>query len=272
MRLRCPAKINLWLKILRRRPDGYHELQTLMLPLALADEMRFAPARNIVLECDHADVPKDENNLAVRAAHALKERFGVRRGAKIFLHKRIPVGGGLGGGSSNAATTLVALNRLWNLGATDAELRQIAVALGSDVAFFLDPRPSLCLGRGEIVTPAANAAKWERCWFLLANPGFGVSTKWAYEHYDARPIPTPKSPIRNSLEPTVFAKFPILALLKSALRRHGARAATMSGSGATVFGIVRSRAEGQRIARKLQEEFGPTLWRCVTRMMRGRRE
>ncbi len=289
MRTRSPAKINLWLKILGRRPDGFHQLNTLMIPLSLADSMTFERAeKGIRLNCSDLTLPTDERNLVVRAALALQKKFGVRAGARIMLRKSVPVGGGLGGGSSNAATTLVALNQFWKLGANDAELLEIASALGSDVAFFLQSKPALCEGRGEIVTSVECVGALSKCWFVLVNPSFGVSTKWAYQHSGAKKVPSPKSKVQspksevlgvalpedvgklarlleNSLEKPVFTKFPLLALLKRSLLRHGALGAAMSGSGATVFGIVRSRADGDRVARALRAEFGPTLWTCVAR-------
>ena len=255
-----------------------------MVPIDLADSMRFEPAsRGITLVCSDPTLPTDDRNLVVRAAKALASKFSVRKGVKIVLEKRIPIGGGLGGGSSNAATTLQALNQLWRIGAMEPVLRKIGAQLGADVPFFLQRQPAVCTGRGDQIWPLNNWDALRHCWFFLANPGFGVATKWAYEHWGARQLkqgmsmerrPALTLPLEvtkvarlfeNSLEAPVFAKFPILALLKAVMLRNGALGATMSGSGATMFGLVEERSEGVRLAKVLRTRFGAGLWTYVAR-------
>lgn len=267
-----PAKINLYLRIVGKRPDGYHELETVMLPLDFGDTMTFEPRpTGIALECSDPRLPVDDRNLVVRAA----KLFGTR-GAKITLQKRTPLAAGLGGGSSNAATTLLALNQ----GESPAALNALAAQLGSDINFFLAGGAALCRGRGELVEPVAcklTAA------ILLANPGFGISTKWAYESWAkaAELIGHPPEvslllralaeddleavcrSLYNSLEAPSVGKFPVLALLKDAMRDGGAGGALMSGSGATVFGLFAGAAAAEACAAHLRQEFGPSLWTMV---------
>jgi len=277
-----PAKVNLYLQITGKRADGYHELETVMLPLDLGDTLTFElqPA-GIVLECNDPRLPVDDTNLIVRAAQKLAERFGVTAGAKITLEKRTPLAAGLGGGSSNAATSLVALNNLWNVGASRAELDELAASMGSDINFFLAGGAALCRGRGEQVEPLEcrlSAA------ILLVNPGFGISTKWAYESWkEAAQRLTVAPPavslltralakndldavcqsLYNSLETPSVGKFPVLELLKSGMRTAGATGALMSGSGATVFGLFADTDVAEACAQQIREEFGPSAWTAV---------
>jgi len=176
MKVRCPAKINLYLRILGKRPDGFHELETLMCPVSIFDEMEFenGPA-DVELQIEGADIPAGEDNLVVRAVRLLQEATGLRNGVRIRLRKQIPVGGGLAGGSSNAALTLRALNTFWKAGLSEAQLGQAAAKLGSDINFFLQDGPAICRGRGELVEPVELAGEWQA---LLINPGFGVPTPW----------------------------------------------------------------------------------------------
>ena len=272
-----PAKINLYLKILGKRPDGYHELETVMLPLEFGDEITLQSLKTgCVLECDHPGLPSDDSNIALRAAKLLAEHFGGKWGAKITLRKRTPLAAGLGGGSSNAAAVLMGLNRLWNLNASGETLHELAARLGSDVNFFLASGAALCRGRGEQIEPIA-------CKFtgtiLLVNPGFGISTKWAYENWAkaaAESRLTGKSPevsllvralaeddlagvaqcLFNSLEIPSVRKFPVLGLIKKAMCENGAAGALMSGSGATVFGLFAK----QRRCGTVRSADSRTIW------------
>jgi 4-diphosphocytidyl-2-C-methyl-D-erythritol kinase len=269
-----PAKINLYLRIAGKRPDGYHELETVMLPLDFGDALTFEPREaGIELVCDDPRLPVDETNLVVRAAKLL----GVT-GAKITLQKRTPLAAGLGGGSSNAATTLRALGK----NESPARLHELAAKLGSDINFFLAGGAALCRGRGEIVEPIGcrlSAA------VLLVNPGFGISTKWAYERWAATQLTAPPPPVSllvraladddlggvgrslyNSLEAPSLGKFPVLQLLKEAMMAGGAAGALMSGSGATVFGLFAEAAAAQNCAAHIRQEFGPSTWTAVTRV------
>lgn len=277
-----PIKVNLYLRIVGKRADGYHDLETLMVPLDFGDTLTFAPAeRGITLSCDTPSLPTDDTNLVVRAAKKLAERFGVTRGAAMTLTKRAPLAAGVGGGSSNAAFTLLGLNKLWELGATDAQLGEIAATLGSDINFFMAGGAALCRGRGEQVVPVMFRLK---AFVLLINPGFGISTKWAYESWakaasrlTAQPpdatlllraletnnLAAASAALYNSLEAPSVGKFPVLDLLKRAMRENGAAGALMSGSGASVFGLFADAADAERAALKVRDEFGPSMWTRV---------
>jgi 4-diphosphocytidyl-2-C-methyl-D-erythritol kinase len=267
-----PAKVNLYLRIAGKRADGYHELETVMLPLALGDTLTFEPRPSgIELVCDDPRLPVDDNNLVVRAAKSL----GVP-GARITLQKRTPLAAGLGGGSSNAATTLMALGQ----GESPARLNELAARLGSDINFFLAGGAAVCRGRGELVEPVGCKLKAS---ILLVNPGFGISTKWAYANWAATRL-TAKPPavsvltralaegdldgvcrsLYNSLEAPSVGKFPVLELLKETMRDGGAAGALMSGSGATVFGLFADAKAAETAGREVREQFGPSMWTQVT--------
>jgi 4-diphosphocytidyl-2-C-methyl-D-erythritol kinase len=246
------AKINWTLDILGRRSDGYHELRTIYQMVSLCDDLIFLEAeRDIQVACDDARVPTDESNLVFKAAELLRRACGGKKGARIEITKRIPVAAGLGGGSSNAAATLLGLQRLWNVEIDDAESLKAAASLGSDVPFFLMGGTALGIGRGEEVYPIEEV----NCDHLvLVNPGFAVSTASAYGMLSrlttadaVRIIPftfVAAKAIRelpfaasNDLEQVVLAAHPEIAEIKRSLLRIGARHAVMSGSGATVFGV-----------------------------------
>lgn len=277
-----PIKVNLYLRIVGKRADGYHELETVMAPLDFGDTLAFAPAEHgITMSCNHPALPTDDTNLVMRAAKAVAQHFGVSQGAHIALTKRAPLAAGVGGGSSNAAATLRGLNELWKLGATPAQLNEIAASLGSDVNFFLAGAAALCRGRGEQVTPIRFRL---RATVLLVNPGFGISTKWAYERWsqlagrltdsppdvtllvralEANDLEGVGASLYNSLEASSLRKFPVLELLKQAMREAGAAGALMSGSGASVFGLFAEATAAQEAAQALREDFGPSLWAQV---------
>jgi 4-diphosphocytidyl-2-C-methyl-D-erythritol kinase len=282
-----PAKINLYLRIVGRRPDGYHELETVMLPLDFGDQITLRSRKtNVILACDNPQLPTDDSNLAVRAARTLSEALDTERGAKITLKKRTPLAAGLGGGSSNASTTLLGLNRLWKLKASSGQLHAVAASLGSDINFFMAGGAALCRGRGEKIEPIP--CKFSGA-ILLVNPGFGISTKWAYESWaraaaESRltaPPPEVSLLLRalaeddlagvsrclfNSLEAPSIRKFPVLELIKNSMRDSGAAGALMSGSGATVFGLFPDAKLAKASARKVREQFGPSMWTQVTRL------
>ena len=283
-----PAKINLYLRITGKRADGYHDLETIMLPLDFGDEIvcQLRPT-GLSMECDNATLPTDDRNLALRAARQLAERCQVKQGAHIILRKRTPLAAGLGGGSSNAAIVLATLNRLWNLNASPATLHELAAGMGSDINFFLAGSTALCRGRGEQVEPVPCRLS---ATVLLINPGFGISTKWAYESWAkaAAGLTVAPPPVTlltralaeddlagvaaamfNSLEAPSVGKFPVLDLLKDALRTNGAAGAMMSGSGATVFGLFAKASDAVRAATQIREEFGPSMWTHVTRAARS---
>lgn len=255
------AKLNWTLDVLFRREDGYHELRTIYQTVSLHDSLRFtATAGALEIVCEDDRVPTDDTNLAHKAASLLRETTGTKTGARIEIKKRIPVAAGLGGGSSNAAATLVGLVRLWRVTISERELFDLAARLGSDVPLFLIGGTVLGVGRGEEVYPIEQA---DCTHLLLVNPGFGVSTAVAYGRLarltrkDApRIIPFTllaakavcELPLaaRNDLEATVTAAHPEIAEVKRQLISAGARHALMSGSGATVFGVFDNSETSER--------------------------
>jgi 4-diphosphocytidyl-2-C-methyl-D-erythritol kinase len=270
---RSPCKVNLLLNILGKRPDGFHELETVMHPVALYDTLSFErKGATIALSCAAADVPTDTTNLVCRAAELFRERAKVNEGVSIHLEKKIPVGGGLGGGSANAAVTLLALNELF--GNPLDNLHDLAAQLGSDVPFFLQSRPALATGRGEKIEPLDFFPALRGKWFLLIYPGFGVPTPWAYKNL----MPPYGKPDRarefirvlkgptlegaefyNSLEAPVLRKYPLLQLFQEFLKANGALASLMSGSGSTTFAICADEAQARELERKTQQKFEP-VW------------
>jgi 4-diphosphocytidyl-2-C-methyl-D-erythritol kinase len=279
--LKAPAKINWFLKILGRRDDGFHEIQSLIQKVSLYDTLKISDAGNLILESDCNIDEKD--NLVYRAAALLKERYSVRKGARMELHKNIPAGAGLGGGSSDAASALTGLNQLWSLGLPMETLGEIAAILGSDVPFFLYGPASLASGRGERLTPYETGKKFN---ILLVKPPFDISTAWAYgglkaaglaendirhlkESGNMKEVDTKltkktekvnniKLLIRNieearfsaisgyalnDLESVAIREFHVIAEIKSRMYELGAHFSLMSGSGSTVFGVFGSREE-----------------------------
>ena len=273
MQKRSPCKVNLLLNILGKRPDGFHELETVMYPVGIYDTLEFQrKAGGITLACADASLPTDATNLVYRAAALFFEAAKIKAGADIRLEKRVPVGGGLGGGSANAAVTLLALNEMF--GAPLSDLHPLASQLGSDVPFFLQSQPALATGRGEKIETLNSFPALTGKWFLLLSPGFGVSTPWAYKNLQP-PYGKPEraaelikslgtgtldaSLFYNSLEAPVLRKHPLLQLFQEFLRDNGALVAMMSGSGSTTFAICSDEAQARELERKTQEKFGP-LW------------
>ena len=250
MRVRCPAKVNLHLEVLGRRPDGYHEVRTVLQAIDLWDELAATPAPSITLTCDDPALACDATNLVVRAAVRLRERLGPGPGARLHLVKGIPVGGGLGGGSSDAAGALLLLDRLWRGGLPREALAEIAAELGSDCPFFLWGGTALGTGRGERIEPLPASPPLE---LVLGFPPYGIPTAEVYRRLPALTPPAPGvtvralltkfppekdfGPARNDLEGAVLAGWPELGAFRACLRGHGARLALVSGSGSTVFGV-----------------------------------
>jgi len=268
MQVLAPAKINLSLRVLGRRADDFHEIETLIVPIALHDVLTIErQSRWIDFVCDDRSLPQNDQNLVVRAAKSFLATTKARGGVKISLQKKIPHGAGLGGGSSDAAAILLALNQLFGTKLSPDELVSIGSEIGSDVPFFLNESPALCKGRGEIVTTAKVK---ERLFFLLFKPSFGVSSKWAYSRWQtSREIPgvdyceqkLGDKILVNDLERPVFQKFVFLAQLKSWLRQQPeVDAALMSGSGSTVFAVTRPNADRNGLARRAREELDRELW------------
>lgn len=269
--VRAPAKINWFLSVLGRRPDGYHEISSAMQLVGLSDEIEIEDDDGLSLVSE-MDIPQSVN-LAYRAAALLRERTGFRGGAKLTLRKRTPSAAGLGGGSSDAAAALAGLNRFWGLGLGTDRLMRIAAEIGSDVPFFLNGPFACVSGRGELVQPAPASGPYP---LLLVKPDIGVSTAWAYgalKKLTKKPIDIKlfchaldrgdfdllQSMTANDLEEPVVRSYPVVGEIRRALTESGALFAAMSGSGPTLFGVFGSRAEAERA----EAAFGGH-WRQVT--------
>ena len=282
--VRAYAKINLDLRVLGARPDGFHELRTVFQSISLHDTIECIPREGpLTLECGVAGVPLDRSNLIWRAAEALwraLRRNGSPAGLVIRLDKRIPLQAGLGGGSADAAATLVALAHAWRVALRPAQLTDVAASLGADVPFFLAGGTALGLGRGDEIYPLADLP---RHWIVLLVPGFGVATSEAYGWYATEralargpvarepqhvsgPWPSRAAQMVNDLEPSIARHHPEIDQMKAALRRVGAAAAAMSGSGSAVFGLFQKR----RDALSAVERLGGSGWRVLLTESLGR--
>src|SRR6476646_6924776 len=273
MQVIAPAKINLSLKVLGRRSNGFHEIETFIAPISLCDEIMIeqrSGKQQITLRCDDPSVPKGEDNIVVRAAKVFFEETKVSGGVAIVLKKRIPHSAGLGGGSSDAASTLLALNELFETKLPREALAKMAEMIGSDVPFFIFQSAAVCKGRGELVSPSRLR---EQLSVLLMKPEFGVPTQWAYSRWrDSRAIPGvsygaqhfSQQSFVNDLERPVFEKFVSLAQLKLwLLKQPEVGAALMSGSGSTIFAVLRSNVDADLLAKRAKAELDPELWTCA---------
>ena len=269
MQVLAPAKINLSLKVLGKRPDGFHEIETVIAPISLHDKVEIEKQnRWIDFSCDDPTLSIADDNLVVRAAKLFLEQAGIKGGLSIKLEKRIPHGAGLGGGSSDAAATLCALNELFKTKLSPEDLAGLATRIGSDVPFFLFESAAVCRGRGEIVEPIALKKKLP---LLLFKPAFGVPTAWAYSRWQASkelpgasygPQNLDGQTFLNDLERPVFEKFVFLAKLKTwLLQQKEVSAALMSGSGSTVFAVLRDEVNGDLVAKRAKE-LDRAIWIC----------
>jgi 4-diphosphocytidyl-2-C-methyl-D-erythritol kinase len=260
------AKINLGLRVLGRRDDGYHEIRTVFQTVTLHDKLTFEATADgrLELTCTDPEIPTDESNLVLRAASALRKRYGVSRGARMMLEKRVPAGGGLGGGSSDAAVTLLALARLWDLKAEARELSELGARLGADVPFFLMGGTALGTGTGTEIAPLEDAPKTH---LVVATPAVRVSTAEAYKALGAPALTKAEALVNlsvsrteadfpdslcdvmsNDFEAVVVRLHPEIARVRAALRGAGAARALLSGSGSSVYGIFESELEAGRAA------------------------
>ena len=257
--VKAPAKINLFLRVVGRRPDGYHEIESFMQKVELADQLHiFAEGDKITLSCPGTDLPEDEGNLVFRAAQLFFKTTGIQPGVRIVLEKNIPVAAGLGGGSSDAAAALLGLNDLFAGQLTQDQLQKMAVNLGADVPFFVKPcSAAMAAGIGEQLQEMEPLTDIR---ILLVNPGFAVSTKWVYENL---PLTTNSNPYilargrklpddffsnllalsneqGNDLEAVTIKRYPQIGEIKESMRQAGAATVLMSGSGPTVYGLFLS--------------------------------
>jgi 4-diphosphocytidyl-2-C-methyl-D-erythritol kinase len=264
--VRAPAKVNLFLEVLHRRSDGYHELATLMAAVSLYDTLLFgdAPSGTVRLQCDRPELSAGPDNLICRAAELLRRRTGLNHGADIRLWKRIPMAAGLGGGSSDAAAALAGLNVLWRLGLNWIELASLGAELGSDVPFFFAGRAAWCRGRGEKVEAVALARPLD---FVLVSPPVGLSTAEVFRNVAVPSAPESGAEARqaveagdavelgrrlyNRLQATAERLCPLVGELRERLTALGPAGSLMTGSGSTVFALCRSPEESLSVARGL---------------------
>ena len=279
------CKVNLLLNILGRRADGFHELETVMQPVPLHDRLVFArQGSGVELTCSDARLPVDGANLVHRAATSFLHAAGSTEGVQIHLEKRVPLAAGLGGGSGNAATTLLALNDLFGQPLAAPQLAEIAAALGSDIPYFLQNGPALATGRGEQIQPLAAFPALRGATLLLIHPGFGISTPWAYQQLARFPQALAGTPGRaqqlvellqdpdlvrageqfyNALEAPALDKYPILALYQEFLRAQGAAATLMSGSGSTTFALFAEATLAGTAMERFKSKFGGNVWTAL---------
>ncbi len=269
---RAPAKLNLYLRVVGKRPDGYHEIETLFERIDLADELTFEPADDLQLTCNDPQISSGEDNLVIKAARALQQHAGTTQGAHIHLTKRIPIAAGLGGGSSDAATTLVGLNLLWKLQRDRSSLMELAGTLGSDIPFFLCDESPFAIGRGrgercESFVPTGI----QQLAHILVVPSERLSTKDVYT--DGEFNLTASKPsitmllhafsngslselaqgLWNDLEPEAIRRCPVIARIQASLHELGCLGIRVSGSGSAVFGLCRDSAHAQQLARELRQ-------------------
>ena len=261
--VKAPAKINLTLDVLHKRPDGFHEVEMIMTTVDLADRIGLESREDGIIKIISADryVPDDQRNLAYQAAKLLKDTYNVQAGVSIVLEKRIPVAAGLAGGSSDAAATLKGLNRLWNLQLTADQLAEHGAKIGSDVSFCVYGGTALATGRGEKIQELPSPPN---CWIILAKPSIGVSTADVYGGLKVNEIihPDTSEMIRaikekdyelmcatmgNALESVTLKLYPEVSTIKEQMMKFGADAVLMSGSGPTVFGLVQHESRVNRI-------------------------
>jgi len=253
MTIRAPAKINLHLRILRKRPDGYHDIETIFERIALFDRITLRSSKNgkIRIFCDNPAVPKGKTGLAYRAAALLRKEFRIKDGIDVRIVKKIPVAAGLGGGSSDAAGILTGLNKIWRLSLNAARLSEFGKKLGADVSFFLkDCSFAAGTERGDAITPLRCRKKF---WHLLISPPVRLLSKDMYGAYKKKSCPS--SFFSNDLEQIVLKKAPLVARIKRALKKVGLTYSLVSGSGPSVFSLFESRKEAVRARELLLRRF-----------------
>jgi len=274
--LESPAKVNLRLEILEKREDGYHELRTIFQKISLHDTLHFSlkKKRGVSIAADHPKLPVGKDNLVHRAAQSMLKVASYRGGVDIEIEKRIPLGAGLGGGSSNAATTLMALNHLLEIGLPKKELMEMGLEIGADVPFFFFRGGAIGSGIGERL----KRVELPDLWYILIYPNFEVSTRWAYQNFVLTNrqfhlnlqglLKTPEGVSRillNHLEAVVSKKYPEISLMKKTLVSAGALGALMTGSGPTVFGLFdgeRSSTAGYKKIRRMAEKKGWAVFKA----------
>jgi 4-diphosphocytidyl-2-C-methyl-D-erythritol kinase len=282
------AKINWSLEILGKRPDGYHEVRTVLQTISLHDDLHFEGSEDgsVALSCDDPEIPTDDRNLIIRAAYALKDRYQVKLGARVRLRKRIPAKAGLGGASSNAAITLLALAQIWQVALTLPPVLELAAGLGADVPFFLLGGRSLATGTGSTVMPLVDTDSAIQH-LIVITPKASVATADAYAAFSSRALTTmgtdpilsssrneaisensgqwsPYAELKNDFESVIFDIEPEIRRAKEMLLQAGAFRALLAGSGSSVFGIFADQKAQQRAINEIQSESGWRVFPCVT--------
>ena len=269
------AKINLGLRILRRREDGYHDIETVLQTIDLADCLSFSliETTDILITASHTAIPTDQSNLCFRAALLLRESAQICKGCRIHIKKKVPVGAGLGGGSSNAAAALLALNQLWKVDCSSSQLVELAKQLGSDVPFFLHPGTALATGRGEILKYFNPT--WDY-YVVVVYPKILISSHWAYENYKINLTNSKKDVkldsylshkiqlyefarlFKNDFEKIVFVHYPWLQVIKENIQRSGAFYASLSGSGSAIYGLFMNKSDAESVYYHFKKQY-PTF-------------
>jgi 4-diphosphocytidyl-2-C-methyl-D-erythritol kinase len=277
-----PCKVNFLLNLLGKRPDGFHELETLMHPVPVSDRLTFdRKGTTIHLTCSDPTLPVNSKNLVYRAAELFLNAANIKEGVRMHLEKIVPTAAGLGGGSGDAAVTLLALNELFEQPLPSEKIYELASSLGSDIPFFLQSGPAIGTGRGEKIKTLAPFDCLRGKSMILVHPGFGISTPWAYQQMSNFPDAQNGKPGRaeklaaalsrgnwedaakdfyNSLEAPALKKYPLLVLFQEFFRKQGALVSLMSGSGSATFAIVESQARAETILEKFKTEFGEKMW------------
>jgi 4-diphosphocytidyl-2-C-methyl-D-erythritol kinase len=265
--LKTPAKINIGINVIRRRPDGYHNIRTIFYPLNLYDKIMITGFPRFEFTCNNDLIRNEPGNLVIKAKQLLEEHSGKKFSCRIELEKNIPIGAGMGGGSSDAAATLTGLNNFFGLDIPPRALNLIASELGADVPFFLNPRPCYASSKGDELKEMNFRINYP---ILIVNPGIHISTKWAYENIkpkntepDLRELFETESPdfislkgiVKNDFEEIVFKKFPELAEIKSEMYFLGALFALMTGSGSTLFGIFPDKISAEKAEEIFRKKY-----------------
>ena len=293
--VRTPAKINLYLRVLGKRDSGYHDIESVLVPVSLHDRIlleKTEESLEVIIE-DSSSVPVDairnghsEDNLMIKAAMALKKNTGFQGGVRMCLEKNIPIGGGLGGGSADAAGVLIGLNQLWDTGLSRKELITLGGGLGCDIPALIHGGAVLMEGLGEKVSPVSMAKGEKSLWWLvLINPGFGVSTGDIYARYSLsltsvlNPIKHVISALKegdanlavkglfNALQDTVFRKYPLIEIIAENLAKAGSSGVLLSGSGASVFGMARDEEHARELSERVRQLPGCSVWSRAVRIL-----
>jgi len=275
------SKINLTLNILAKRQDGYHNIETIMQSINLADRIFIkGEKKGIKIKCNHPLVPVDTQSLTYRSAEKILKRYRITKGVKIEIDKKIPLASGMAGGSANSASILIGINKLFALNLSNEDLRGMGEELGMDVPFCIQNGTALAYHRGEKVTPLSPVNP--PLWIIIINPGFEIPTKWAYNNLDLSLIKKEKNNTKtmlealkegeargiaknlfNSFEELIIRKYPEIGKIKDRLIEEGVLGALMSGSGPTVFGIAQNKEQALKIYKKLKSEY-KSIWAVHT--------